>query len=93
MSLLNRMNQGVRKEFGAILRDALDSRGIKHNYLARKLGVSPVQVFRILEGINFPSDEALHIIATELGTTADELLGRMGVYLVEHFLYENEVES
>lgn len=89
MSLLQKVNRDVRKQFGRMLGASLAARGIKHNYIAEKIGVSAVQMHRIIKGVNFPSDEALVVIANELGVTVHTLLSdvnlaeNLGAYYIK----------
>lgn len=74
MTITKRLTDKIRSELGKRIRVKLAEKGIKHKFVAKKLGVTPPYFAKILKGDETPSDKAILIIADILGLTAYELL-------------------
>lgn len=93
MSLIASVDKAIREKFGSYLERELSLRDYKHSALAKKIGISAPHMHRILKGVNFPSNEALEIIATELGISKRELLKAVSFFgNLADYLPEGEVE-
>lgn len=74
MTITKRLVQSIREQFGSILRQRLEAKGIKHKFVAKQLGVSPAYFAKLLKGEETPSDEAILIIADILGESPQKLM-------------------
>lgn len=73
MPVIPRFKRLVSLQLGAIIRYRLKEKGIKHNFVAQKIGISPAYFKRLLDGDEFPSDTAIETVAEILGLTPHEL--------------------
>lgn len=76
-ALIARVDKSIREGLGRYIESALAHKGITQKKMAERIGISRPHMHRILKGVNFPSDKALGIIASELGMTKRGLLSQV----------------
>jgi plasmid maintenance system antidote protein VapI len=89
--VFKRLNNHIKVNFGAIVTNHLATRGIKHNFVARQIGVKPEYFHRVLKGQDFLGDEALYKLAELLGMELEALL--FDVYYSQNLADYVESES
>lgn len=87
--IFKRLNNHIKRNFGAYITAKLKERGIKHKFVAEKIGIQPAYFHRVLKGQDFLVEDALYKLADVLGEDVESMLNtiyysqNLGDYLTE----------